>query len=160
MARLMIMRHGHSDWGHPDCDRFLSVMGIQAVEQTAKRIAQEYVVDTLISSPYVRTTETANYAAQWLQNNITVQQDELLAPGNSVTAIYQGIIRPYFSQQHDNSLMLVSHMPIVQQLVEFLVGDACAVHGFTTAEVRVLQLEKNREIDEHVATVVDCIKVV
>ena len=132
--RLLILRHGDAAVGGSDQSRQLSARGREQVHQQALRHYQEIsAMDVVVCSPYVRaaqtaeivTRETAVKSIEWLDD---------LVPHGSLRRVEA------FLQQHQASnVLLVSHLPLVGLLIDYLTGETANSMG--TASLASLSMD-------------------
>lgn len=137
--RIWIMRHGQAESMHvPDAERALTARGLeQAVASGQWLVGQGAQGVRIVASPYRRAQQTAVQVAAQL-GVASVESLALLQPEGDPRRVSQ-----WLAQQPDQSLVLVSHMPLVAQLVSWL-EDGVLGGGipFGTAEVRVLECDE------------------
>lgn len=113
MKRLIIVRHGKSDWtneGLSDLDRPLKLKGVNDAHLMAGRIREKKIVpDLIISSPANRAIHTALIYARELKfkfKNIIIDETLYFSSEDQIVEMVM--------QQDDsiNSLMIVGHNPI------------------------------------------------
>lgn len=144
MKRLLIFRHGKSDWGtgiENDHDRELAPRGIAAAEGMGRflsRAGQE--PDRVICSSAARaklTLEHAMAAGQW-ECEVVVEPRLYLAESQAVFDILHEV------SAHTDSLMLVGHEPTSSEMVHLVSGcvlpGAGAMLRFPTAAMARLDL--------------------
>ena len=127
MSHLIIMRHGDaepsavSDKGRP-----LSARGRSEVQRIGRALAAHLGIDKIVASPLVRAQETASLVAACYSHEIQRYTSVSLAPNgipDQVIAEYDGGV---------GSVLLVTHMPLIAELVAALSGKRQAVQ---TAEL-------------------------
>ncbi len=147
MRKCIIIRHGIAENQHADGDAarqltFAGKLGVTRIaEQLLDHIGGGQLRDAgvraveVIHSPYVRTTETAKALALVFEKRIAsddtrvqVRADSVLVPQSSPKAVIDS-----FPEQEDHSVLfvLVTHQPLVSQLVSTLVnGDERDANDF------------------------------
>ncbi len=138
--RIIIMRHGEAIIA--DGDRVLSARGKEEVRKNAAILCEEYHLDAVVSSPKTRALQTAELVITEsgldLGRNIC---DELTPSGDCVEALdyVKGICGEY------QTVLLVSHLPLVQYLAEYLLGSR-RVHlpNFVTGSALILNQEGDK----------------
>lgn len=132
--RLLILRHGDADLGGPDQSRQLSAYGREQVRRQALRHCQEIsAVEVVVSSPYVRAAQTTEIVAQTTAVKSIEWLDDL-APHGSLRCVEA------FLQQHQASnVLLVSHLPLVGVLIDYLTGETANAMG--TASLASLSMD-------------------
>ena len=131
MKRLILFRHGKSDWHAPhgsDHDRPLNQRGVRAAETMGRLLARaELVPDHAIASTAVRartTLELAHAAGDW---GCGIEFDHALYGTTARDALAVATGAPDEAQ----SLMLVGHEPTWGQLAHHLTGGHVAVKTAT-----------------------------
>jgi phosphohistidine phosphatase len=123
MKTLYLVRHAKSSWGHPgltDFDRPLLDTGIKRNRKIIKYLNDKHVtVDLIISSPAVRTLETARLIANGIDYPIENIQPE--------PVLYEASLRDYQNLIFDtpdeiNSLMIVGHNLTITYVANFFLG--------------------------------------
>jgi len=126
MVNLVIMRHGEAEpLSSQDSQRQLTAKGRAEVSQMSNWLSQHYqTVDWVVSSPFVRTRQTAELMLAQ-QSNITQFEilPELVPEGDSHQV--QLYINARLEQNPDARFLLVSHMPLVSFLVETFTKNGC-----------------------------------
>ncbi|WP_156886225.1 phosphohistidine phosphatase SixA [Halomonas sp. GT] len=141
LTNMLIMRHGEAASGFPDHARPLTQRGEQEADTMAHwlslRIKQdELPCPTIYASPFLRAQQTAQQIC-----------DALGAPLNTLAFITpedspSDVIDWLLNQSADAPIMLVSHMPLVGELVGLLVeGVPSQGVGFPTAAIAELEAE-------------------
>lgn len=140
-VRLILVRHSiaqafGSD-GH-DESRVLTKDGVDRVSLLAKELKnRSYIPDSILSSPLIRAMQTAQLLADNLEIQQVIETPEL-APENNLYQSLEGLL-PLDSAE---SVMIVSHNPILGQLVQILLKQLATntlIH-FAPAGVVVLEL--------------------
>ena len=120
---LYLIRHGvAAERGseYPDdSKRPLTSEGIAKLRREAKALAALDVdFDQIISSPLVRTKQTADVFAQILPSNPPVATADALAPAGTPTAVFQEIAK----YMRKGRIALVGHEPNIGELAARMVG--------------------------------------
>jgi phosphohistidine phosphatase len=130
MRRLMLLRHGKSDWpnGVKDLDRPLGTRGREAVPRVAAHMAEEQLFpDLALVSPARRARETWELVAPKLGD----------VPARSEPRIYESAPERLLSVLREvepdvRSVLLVGHNPGFEDLAKLLIG-----HGDRYAFARI-----------------------
>lgn len=132
--RLLILRHGDANLGSPDRSRQLSAYGREQVHQQALRHYRDIsAVDVVVSSPYVRAAQTTEIVTQATAVK-SIEWLEDLAPQGSLRRVEA------FLQQHQaGNVLLVSHLPLVGLLIDYLTGQTANSMG--TASLASLSMD-------------------
>jgi phosphohistidine phosphatase len=135
--RLYIARHGQASFNaENDHARALTPTGIQETERLFNAHRQEFEqMDHIWVSPLVRAQQTAGilsgHDAKRIETTAVLTPDE--EPESVVQALESISLRA--------SVLLVSHQPLIGELVSLLVhGNLYDPHPFTTSEMVVLDL--------------------
>jgi phosphohistidine phosphatase len=130
MRRLMLLRHGKSDWpsGMKDLDRPLAERGRQAVPRVAAHMAEEQLFpDLALVSPARRARETWELVASKLGE----------VPARSEPRLYESPPERLLAAIREigpevRSVLLVGHNPGFEDLAKLLIG-----HGDRYAFARI-----------------------
>ena len=121
--QLYLIRHGAAaERGArfpDDSKRPLTAAGIAELRKEAKALARLGVTfDQIISSPLVRTRQTADVFAQGLPEKPPVATSDSLAPAGSSAAVLQELAK----YMRKGSIALVGHEPNLGELAARLIG--------------------------------------
>ena len=127
------MRHGDAEPSAvSDEVRPLSARGRSEVQEVGRALVAHLGIDRIVASPLVRAQETASLVAACFSHEI--QKDT--CTGLSPNGIPDQVIAEY--DKGVGSVLLVTHMPLIAELVYALSGKRQAVH---TAEVFCFDLQ-------------------
>ena len=120
---LYLIRHGvaadRSDRYPDDSKRPLTVEGISALRKEVKGLVELGVTfDQIISSPLVRTKQTAEVIAQGLPSKPPIALADALAPAGSSAGVLQELAK----HMRKGSIALVGHEPNIGELAARLIG--------------------------------------
>ena len=123
MLELYIVRHGLAAERGPeypdDSKRPLTSRGIAAMKRGTKGLKEFGVTfDLIISSPLVRTRQTADILSEGLEGRPPVTTSDSLAPAGTPAAVYAELAR----HQRKARIALVGHEPNVGELTARLIG--------------------------------------
>jgi phosphohistidine phosphatase len=130
--QLYVMRHGiavaRGDPNFPDdTKRPLTPEGKKKLRDIAKGLLRlGLCVDSVVSSPLVRSAETAAIVAEVLGPGIAVESSDFLRPGGSL----QALVTSLGKQSERRSVLVVGHEPDLSDGVARLIGDARASFQF------------------------------
>jgi phosphohistidine phosphatase len=120
---LYLIRHGIAAERGPeypdDSKRPLTSRGMAALRREAKGLREAGVTfDLIVSSPLVRTRQTAEIIAETLAGKPSVTTSDALAPAGTPSAVMQEI------QKHHRKarIALVGHEPNIGELAARLIG--------------------------------------
>lgn len=125
---LYLIRHGiaaeRGDKYPDDSKRPLTSHGIAALKKEAKALAHLGIdFDQIISSPLVRTKQTADVFAQILPSGPPVAVSDSLAPAGAQAAVFQELAK-YMRKQR---IAIVGHEPNMGELAARLIGARVAI---------------------------------
>jgi phosphohistidine phosphatase len=123
MKTLYLIRHAKSSWSHPgvsDFNRPLLDTGIKRNRKIIKYLNKNNIsVDLMISSPAVRTLETARLIAEGIDYPVeNISQEPLLYEAD--TNEFLNVI--YEVPDEINSLMIVGHNFTISNVASFFLG--------------------------------------
>jgi phosphohistidine phosphatase len=123
MLELYLVRHGIAedrgeDWPD-DSKRPLTASGIAKLrKETRGLVALGVTFDQIITSPLVRTRQTADLLAEVLKGKPPVATSDALAPAGTPAAVIQEIGR----HSRKSRIALVGHEPNLGELAAQLIG--------------------------------------
>ena len=123
--RLYFLRHGQAgereDWNGDDRERPLTTDGIKRMEREAETIAElDLEVEAIVTSPLVRSRQTADIIAKRLKLRKALTEDENLGLDFDITRL-QRIMERY---PKSSAIMLVGHDPSMSRTIGQLIGGA------------------------------------
>jgi phosphohistidine phosphatase len=130
--QLYVMRHGiavaRGDPNFPDdTQRPLTPEGRKKLRAVAKGLSRLGLsVDSIITSPLVRASETAALVAEVLDSGVEVESSDFLRPGGSLQALLASLGKR--NDQH--SVLVVGHEPDLSDGVAKLIGNTRASFQF------------------------------
>ncbi|MDX1451530.1 MAG: phosphohistidine phosphatase SixA [Oleiphilaceae bacterium] len=136
--KLFLGRHGEASFNAPsDRQRELTPAGVRASQQLIKaHIDVMSEVNTLWASELVRARQTAGIYAEAL--GLTVQTREYLAPDYDAEEVLAALSKEQFA----GDILIVSHQPLVGELVSLLVeGNVYDAHPYVTSEIVAMDVE-------------------
>ncbi len=124
MKRLVLVRHGKSDWGDmtlQDIDRPLNGRGRKDAPRMARYLSERHIVpDLMISSPALRARETARAMADvFAYPEERLETAKSLYPGCPVTL--EGAVD--FTPEEVETLFVVAHNPGISHYASALTGS-------------------------------------
>jgi phosphohistidine phosphatase len=128
MTELYLIRHGVAEergesWPD-DTKRPLTEDGISRLRRSARALSRIGVaVDVIVTSPLVRTRQTAEIIAGGLDPHPHITTAESLAPGGSVAAVLADLEKHSRRQR----IALVGHEPGIGELAARLIGSRHAI---------------------------------
>ena len=120
---LYLVRHGEAAERGPeypdDSKRPLTAEGISRLRKQAKGlVALDVDFDQIISSPLVRTKQTAEVLAQVLPSRPAIAFSDALAPAGTPAAVFEELAR----HARKARIALVGHEPNIGELAARLIG--------------------------------------
>jgi phosphohistidine phosphatase len=128
MTELYIIRHGVAEergveWPD-DAKRPLTPEGIAKLRRAARALGRlEVGLDVIVTSPLVRTRQTAEIIAGGLDPHPHIVNAESLAPGGSFTAVMADLEK----QARRSRVAIVGHEPGIGELAARLIGSRHAI---------------------------------
>ncbi|PJE80492.1 Phosphohistidine phosphatase SixA [invertebrate metagenome] len=137
--QLIIMRHGQASWqASSDELRPLTEQGKLQAASTGQQLLQESLsVQKIITSPYLRARQTGVIVAEQLSCSVVDRMDSL-TPGGSSDQVLRRL------SEEDGTIILVSHMPLVNDLAVLLCQEASGFSGsgFSVASAAVFAIDE------------------
>ncbi|MBL4606707.1 MAG: phosphohistidine phosphatase SixA [Pseudomonadales bacterium] len=131
---LYIMRHGMAEPYHakPDAERLLVPEGeTQALSVATQWKQSSPSLDYIIASPYKRAQKTAQIVMETLVFSGELLTNPLVTPDGKVLEVAKSL-----DQFSPADILLVSHMPLVSDLLAYLTsGDGRSYGGLMTAQL-------------------------
>ena len=119
---LYILRHGDAENSFPDSQRQLSDQGRQQVIGQAKQHKNRLAtIECVITSPLTRACQTAELVMSQAAIHCSPQITDCLLPNAHVAAVEQ-----LLEKNDSQKLLLVGHLPLLDQLINYFVGDNVA----------------------------------
>jgi phosphohistidine phosphatase SixA len=140
LKHLWIMRHGLAvDQFESDFTRALSTTGRLQAENSAEELLRnpKLLPRDMLVSPFQRTLSTADIMHNKLSISAPYETDEMLVHFADHKILGDFLLCSPFSD-----LLIVSHMPIVAKLCQYL-SPSCEIYGFETAQI--VRLDFNAE---------------
>ncbi len=153
---LTLVRHAKSSWNDAnlsDFERPLNSRGLKNAPEMGKRLADEnYLVDSIISSPAVRAITTAEFIASEIEFNIQkVDRNEKIyeASLNTLIDLVAGL------DDNLHRVMLVGHNPGFTVLCNYL--SNAEIDNMPTCAIAQIQFDINswESITEHSGKLLD-----
>jgi phosphohistidine phosphatase len=121
---LYLIRHGSAeargDAWPDDAKRPLSEDGMSRLKKEARGLARlDVAVDVVLTSPLVRTKQTAEIVAAALDSRPPIVNIDSLAPGGS----YAALVADLEKHARKHSIALVGHEPGIGELAARLIGS-------------------------------------
>ncbi|WP_245931921.1 phosphohistidine phosphatase SixA [Marinomonas aquiplantarum] len=136
--RLYVLRHGNAA---PYCHggdelRELTDLGVAEVKSAAQSfMAKSEVFDRVFVSPYVRAQQTAKIFLAQLDVSVSFDTTAKITPSGQLSDVVD-----WLQQQDGESILLVTHQPFAQQLVEYLSDEPLPLQfAMTTATMAALE---------------------
>ena len=120
---IYLLRHGIAEDGRPgmpDAERALTSEGREKLRRVLKRARSADVsLSVVLSSPYLRATQTAEIAAEVLGFKGKVVRTRALKPEATPAEVWEEIR----SRHDEEAILLASHEPLISTAVAFLLGS-------------------------------------
>jgi phosphohistidine phosphatase len=121
---LYLIRHGvaeaRGDKWPDDSKRPLSADGMSKMKKAARGLVRLGVaLDVVLTSPLIRTRQTADIVAAELDQHPPIVNTEALAPGGDFTAVIAALEK----QSRRTRIALVGHEPSIGELAARLIGS-------------------------------------
>ncbi len=141
--KIFILRHGESEpmrAGHTDKHRALTLNGREQVARIGFWMNKHgYSPELIISSPFKRTRQTSQILHEMLDIKQPVEFEEALLSERDPMEMFNII------QTLDvSSVLLTSHMPLVEELT-CLLAPGAIVNGFSTASIVKIRYDKESQ---------------
>lgn len=139
---LYLMRHGQAGNDFPDEIRALTSRGEKEVLQVAKFLqSQKTHLCALWHSPLTRACQTANIVGNVLKPKNPPQIKSGFSPNDSAQ-IAVDAIEEFFIKVQNQNLFIVSHLPLLPQIVELMIGKNVS---FQTSNCLVLLQDEKKK---------------
>ena len=139
--KLYILRHGEAEpFASHDSLRPLTARGQSDVERAVRSKFQELSqVERVLVSPYLRAQQTADIVKAVFPNHV-FDECNLLVPDASPIVLLD-YLNSLFEKEDLESLLLVSHQPLVGTLIDGLSGADPGRYFMGTAALAALDCE-------------------
>lgn len=133
--RLWILRHGQAEpTADSDASRELTEVGRAEVVSMMQQLTGE-PLDKVLASPYRRAQQTAELARRELSHDGEVETVDWLTPDSSPADVLRKL-----AEREESDLLLVSHQPLVGQLISLLLdGHKRGHYSMPTAGLACLE---------------------
>jgi phosphohistidine phosphatase len=142
---LYIVRHGIAiDREDPKCppdpERYLTEEGVEKTKQVAKGMAALAAsADLLLSSPYVRATQTAEiFAAALDYAKQKIRRTDLLLPGADPSLLFRELAK----DKQSASVFLFGHAPQLDEIIATAVNSKRHITSLKKAGVALIELKR------------------
>ena len=121
---IFVMRHGQAqNIAASDATRALTSNGINETVKSGQWLLKNYVkLDCIFVSPYLRAQQTADVIIEQLNSKIIRKTLSFITPEDSAKEVHDYLDAILSVEKHE-SILLVSHMPLVSYLVAELTYD-------------------------------------
>jgi len=142
--QVYLLRHGIAEdknTSGKDRDRELTSKGRDELKSVLKTVAHAKVKPSLIlTSPYVRARDTAALAKKILNVDEDTVETKALVPEGQPQSVWAEIC----DHRKEESLMLVGHNPLLEQLVAHLLGTPTLQFQFEKGAIVALEINNFR----------------
>lgn len=142
---LYIVRHGIAvDREDPKCppdpERYLTEEGVEKTKQVAKGVAAVAAsADLLLTSPYVRATQTAEiFAAALDYAKQKIRRTDLLLPGADPSLLFRELAK----DKQSSSVFLFGHAPQLDDIIATALGSKRHTTSLKKAGVALIELKR------------------
>ncbi len=138
MKKIFIMRHGEAEgMKADDASRNLTQTGLDQADMMGVWLSRNYEIDVALVSPYVRAQQTLNVVKVSQKNIKLIETTQDLTPEALPTLIIDYLETFLDLNAEFDTILLVSHMP----LVSYLVGELCPgqMPIFNTAAIACIE---------------------
>jgi len=142
---IYVVRHGLAiDREDPKCppdpERYLTEEGIKKTKRVAAAVATlSAKPDLLLSSPYVRATQTAEiFAAALDYPKQKIRHTDLLLPGAEPTLFFRELAK----DKQSSTLFVFGHAPQLDDLIAAALGTKQHITSLKKAGVALLELKR------------------
>jgi phosphohistidine phosphatase len=142
---LYIVRHGIAvDREDPKCppdpERYLTEEGVEKTKQVAKGVAALAAsADLLLTSPYVRATQTAEiFAAALDYAKQKIRRTDLLLPGADPSLLFRELAK----DKQSSSVFLFGHAPQLDDIIATALGSKRHITSLKKAGVALIELKR------------------
>jgi phosphohistidine phosphatase len=143
--QIYIVRHGIAVGREdpkcpPDSERYLTEEGVEKTRQVAKGVAGlAAAADLLLSSPYVRATQTAEIFASALDYaKQKIRRTDLLLPGADPTFLFRELAK----DKQASSVFLFGHAPHLDDVLATALGSKRHLTSLKKAGVALIELKR------------------
>ncbi|MFN3579524.1 MAG: phosphohistidine phosphatase SixA [Pseudomonas sp.] len=135
--RLWILRHGQAQaMAATDPQRELTPWGRREVLEVASQL-KGAGLQAIVASPYVRAQQTAELVSERLEHARGIATAAWLTPDDDPRQVLD-----YLAERSESELLLVSHQPLVSQLIGLLVdGNRSAHYPMPTAGLACIDMD-------------------
>lgn len=155
MAHLLVVRHGPAGElkaGQRDADRSLTEDGRARCRETFRGVqARVPRLDAILASPFLRAQQTAELLVEAFPESPQVETWADLTPDGAAACVEAGLLGRWAEAPGAFGLALVTHQPLVSDLVVRLVGRRIAfppagwaVLAYERREFRLLESSGDR----------------
>ncbi len=137
---LFLLRHGHAVPSAPrDSERELSSQGREDLSMVLQPLTKELnQIEKVLCSPFIRTRQTLEVAKQYLpaavDSNITYSEN--LTPDANYLALAS-----LLETMQETSVLLVTHQPLVELLLNWLCGFAPGEYRMGTSAIAAIDID-------------------
>ncbi|MFC0323871.1 phosphohistidine phosphatase SixA [Gallibacterium melopsittaci] len=138
---IFIMRHGEAGFSaFNDKDRPLTARGEEQASEQGLWLVKQMLPEQVLVSPYLRAKQTYQYVQQHFSHSILTETWDNLTPHGNPELVVDYL--ETLQQQGVKSVLIVSHLPLVDEIVTALgIREAIAFHPAT-----IVHLEKTEQI--------------
>ena len=142
---IYVVRHGIAiDRKDPKCppdpERYLTEEGVEKTKRVAAGVAAlSAAPDLMLSSPYVRATQTAEiFAAALDYPKQKIRRSDLLLPGAEPTLFFRELVK----DKQTSTLFIFGHAPQLDDLIATALGSKHHITSLKKAGVALIELKR------------------
>lgn len=139
--KLYLLRHAIAHdrgAGQQDSDRELTKEGREKLAGVLKIAARSGVKPSrILTSPYVRARQTAGIVQDTLGTEEALYETKTLVPNSSPQTVWNEV----GDHRKEDSLMLVSHDPLLSNLVPYLLNSPALQFHFRKASIVAMEID-------------------
>ncbi|MGH1472343.1 MAG: phosphohistidine phosphatase SixA [Cellvibrionaceae bacterium] len=135
--KLFVLRHGEAEYSaSTDQERQLTEHGKSEVRSAVeKSLSKLKVVKHIFVSPYIRAQQTAGIVHELLPD-IAMSTLPMITPSGKVSEVLD-----FLQNENIENVLLVSHQPLVGDLVSELVGQPVGFYRMSTAALAYVKTD-------------------
>jgi phosphohistidine phosphatase len=134
---IFIMRHGTADYsGSSDAERPLTNFGKEQAAKVGGLLA-EYSIDACWVSPFKRAQQTFEYVASNSEFDFSMETVASITPSGNPAIVGESLLA------EGRNLLMISHMPLVSNLTQYLTNKMI---NFNPADCAVIEVTDGKAV--------------
>lgn len=131
---IYLLRHGDAPYDERSGERSLSARGkTETAAVVEQHLSQLSEVELIVCSPVLRARQTLQVLTETLNYSGELLFEDVLRSEGTVAAVQQ-----YVDSLDVARVLLISHQPLIGQLLEYLVDEAGLAYSMTTSSLACL----------------------